>query len=507
MNDYLDGSPFICVKSEVFFEFQARRMQELYNVQMRMSRHRGDNYGTSTALMMHLSRHVSHSPIAMAPYLRDTLRDKLFEENRERFGMFFVDGLVLEEGTIEGIPEKDSAECRKDMSRTALAKKKSRPSKGILSLNADPSSQFPLGNAPSWADITHALRHDPMKLLHAWTWDEEWSTDDIAADLFIHFTRQYWFTVHPSFLISEERRPAPNNLEESMQIWTVPSLLSILKQPTCIPSNHGLKGKFQGKGHRAFRDWVQVFFPLPNDPQHKDSVWRELYKYGYIQEYHAQLSKMSAVDGRVVSDSLGDVFERLQCIPSAAPSTPTNQGQLWKTADEQVIFWANPLLYRIEQVAPRTRAGGTVCRVKASRDTINALLAQELHGTDINNWRRDRRRLRIAHEKQKARKSTKKKNARVPPKKKALMNPSANVAPNSSSDGDSNDDLKQPRPSPVKRATGRVIITSEDSDNEAGNNDEGGYQLDEENDMLLDFDDQGYIDEDYDMEGDSMDID
>src|ERR1700739_3390375 len=95
MTRYLKAKPFICVKSSIFFEFQARRMEELFGVQMHMKRCAPDNYGTMTALFMHLIRHVNHSPIAMAPYLRDTLHDLLFSENIERFGMFFLPDLDL----------------------------------------------------------------------------------------------------------------------------------------------------------------------------------------------------------------------------------------------------------------------------------------------------------------------------------------------------------------------------------------------------------------------------
>jgi hypothetical protein len=533
MAQYLNAKPFICVKSSVFFEFQARRMEELFGVQMHMNRCAPDNLGTMTALFMHLIRHVNHSPIAMAPYLRDTLRELLFSENIERFGMFFLPSLDLDNGTINGIMKEDSLQCRKDMTGSIRAVK-SRPATNLLNLTTEPSSQFPIGNAPSWADIIHVLYHEPMKLLHTWIWDPDWDTDDIAAKLFLHFTRQFWLTIQEDRITSAIHViPDPDNLEEAMKTWTVPSLLSTLTEITCLPSSHGLKGKFPGKGHRAFRDWVDIFFPTPEKSQHKESVWKELYTRGYIKEFHDHLLDMSPRQAADLQTRLGDIFEQLQCIPIAAPSTPTTPGQLWKTADQRILFFANPLHYKIERVAPRTRAGTTVFRVKASRNMINARLDKELDGVDVGDGQRARRRLKNAHKRQQARKSAMQKNRRDPPNRTRTNKTAADVdieqdrAQTNAGNSDPNHPIQLS--SPIKRATRKLVLSSEedyDSDPTGYNRDQtsgedylpswnvmtqpnsngSGDEMDEDDDME---ESDGGADEDYDMDAsdDEMEID
>jgi hypothetical protein len=390
-------------------------MLELFNVQIHMARHRAENYGTVTAVLMHLIRCVNHSPIALSSYLRETLKELRYEEKRERFRMFFLHDLDLENGTIQGIDEEDSPQCKFDMSKTALAKKP-RPTRHILA-NTDPSSQFPIGNAPTWPDIVHLLRHEPSKLMRTWVWDPDWSVDEDAATLFKAFTRQYWLTIQKDRFITSQ--PKPDTLEEAMEVWTIPSLVSLLSEITCLASNHGLDGRFHGTGHRAFRDWMNVFFPSPEKPQHRDSVWRELFSDGaYISEYHGALETMSNADVTRLQLQLGDIFGRLQCVPNALESTATSVGRLWKGSDGMVEFCANPLHYRIEKVSPTVRTPTDALRLKATREAILDGLAAELEGVDIDSSRRARRRDRNAQKKKNARKSGNKRNARKPPQKR-----------------------------------------------------------------------------------------
>ena len=515
MARYLKSKPFICIKSSVFFEFQARRMEELFNVQMHMSRCAPANYGTMTALFMHLIRHVNHCPIPMAPYLRDTLYDLLFDQNIERFGMFFISDLDLDNGDINGIMAEDSLQCRKDMTGS-IRPNQSRPRRNILTFNTEPSAQFPIGHAPSWADIKHVLHHEPMKLLHTWIWNNDWDSNDVAGQLFIHFTRQFWMTIQEDCFVptvcTDHSQPDPDTLEEAMSTWTVPSLLSTLNRITCLPSNHGLAGNFPGKRHRAFRDWVPIFFPSPDNPQHKFSVWKELYVRGYIKEFHDHLLEMSPAEAMHLQDRLGDIFERLQCIPFATPSTPTNLGQLWKTEDESILFYANPRHYKLERVAPKSRAGTSVFRVKASRDMINARLDKELDGIDIGDGKRARQRLRNAQYRPIARRSVKQRNNRVPPTRNKQNETQADTIH-----------------SPAKRATRRIVLSpdcgdeltpsprssspdlpgwnvlSEQSDSSGEDEDAESNQMDEDQLMMTDH---GEDDNDFTIgEGDPMDLD
>src|ERR1700733_11057896 len=97
MRTYLeDREPILAVKSELYFGFQIRRVKELKNVQIHFSRYRPANYGTITSVLMHMLRHIPHSPAAQTGYLRDALRDLHFDKVMDKFGSFFLHDLDLE---------------------------------------------------------------------------------------------------------------------------------------------------------------------------------------------------------------------------------------------------------------------------------------------------------------------------------------------------------------------------------------------------------------------------
>ena len=76
MTLYLEhANPILVVKSEVYFGFQMRCMKEIQNVQHLLSKYWPPNYGMATALLMHMLRNISYSPMAQTTYLRDALRE------------------------------------------------------------------------------------------------------------------------------------------------------------------------------------------------------------------------------------------------------------------------------------------------------------------------------------------------------------------------------------------------------------------------------------------------
>lgn len=416
MEAYLTGRPLHCFKSDVFFNFQARRMLELKNVQFHMARIRPPNYGTITAVIMHLIKHVTHTPIAFAPYLRDALRDLRATEIPVRFGMLFLHDLDLEGGTIREIDEEDSEECKRDMEAARTSK-----IRRAVASEAGPSAQFPIGNAPTWEEVKTVLLLNPALFLRAWVFSPEWHVNDQASDLFVQFTIDYSLTLDSRSLLAGVPRLPEKSLGDAMGFWTVSSLMQAITHVRFIPSNHGVHaGALQGQTHKSFTSWKDVFFPPMDKPGGLSSAWKELWEQGYIHEYHELMEELSDDEIENLNTHLGDIFGRLQCLPDAVSHGANAPGKLWSLADNQIRIWVNPIFYKLERIsAAKRKSRKTTSRVKANRDTIVARLLEARGGDDSElNGSRVRKQRRAVNKRKKwmmAEKSGKGKNKRIPP--------------------------------------------------------------------------------------------
>lgn len=288
MRTYLTGRPLRCIRSETFFQFQARRMMELKNLQFTMARARPPNYGTITAVIMHLIKHVTHTPIPMAAYLRDALRSLRATSIPVRFGMLFLHDLDIPGGTVREIVAEDSEGCKKDMQKARTYSVR-RP----VAIDSGPTAQFPIGNAPTWEDITNILHLNPTSFLREWLFSPMWHVHDQASALFIQFTVDYSCTLDRRALLAGAPQHPAGNLESAMNFWTVSSLTELLTHARFVPSNHGLRGTLQGHSHRSFVEWKEIFFPGMEKMGGLNSVWKELWEAGYIHEYHELLEDSS----------------------------------------------------------------------------------------------------------------------------------------------------------------------------------------------------------------------
>src|ERR1700720_2818102 len=95
-----------------------------------------------------------------------------------RFGTFFLHELDLENASLPGIEQEDSNECLLSMSRvkSLMHIKEKRAVDMALLANEEPTEQFPIGNAPSWDEITLTMARNPTLLMSEWAWDDKWAT-------------------------------------------------------------------------------------------------------------------------------------------------------------------------------------------------------------------------------------------------------------------------------------------------------------------------------------------
>ena len=168
MDTYLEqANPILAVKSELYFKFQIRHMKELQNAQIHLSQYWPSNYGTITAVLVHMLRQIPHSPVAKTSYLCDALRDLHFYKVMDKFGTFFLHKWDLENASLPGIEQEDSNDCLLAMSRVKSLRqiKEKRAVDTALLANEEPTEQFPMGNAPSWDEITSTMARNPKLLM------------------------------------------------------------------------------------------------------------------------------------------------------------------------------------------------------------------------------------------------------------------------------------------------------------------------------------------------------
>jgi hypothetical protein len=390
MQEYLKSDPILWVHSSTLLRFIRQRLAELRNVQQLLSKIQPSNYATLTCIIMHLIRSVPSNPLEKAGFLRDALVDLQFGPVVERFGMFFIHDFHFSRGFIRGIDLEDSAEAKQIMKHVT------RPQPDTIK-NSCPTEIFPLGHAPSWAEVSKTMAYDPELLIQPWVWEEGWGMDYTASSAFIKFTVDMWLSVNPSILQGEA--PHPTTLQEAMETWTVSSLKSLFSHCTFIPSNYKLHGHINGRRTKGLPDMVDVFFPPEGSQAREDSVWLPFIRSGYIAECNWMLGGGGNRDRakECLRQHLRIIFEGVQCLPLALPSTKKSRGKIWDVSHGSVRFLTNPIYYRLEEIGPpkkRHRRAGL--KVKANAATIEARLAEEHIGIPFNiTIKRNRYRRRV----------------------------------------------------------------------------------------------------------------
>jgi hypothetical protein len=500
MDTYLEQrKPILAVKSEIYFSFQIRRMKEVQNAQTHFSQYRPSNYGTITAVLVHMLRQIPHSPVAKTSYLSDALRDLHFYKVMGKFGTFFLHELDLENASLPGIEQEDSNECLLAMSRVKSLRliKEKRAVDTALLANEEPTEQFPIGNAPSWDEITSTMARNPTLLMSEWAWDDKWATRSTAGRLFVQFTTDYFLTLATD-VVRNLKLPKPKDLKGAMELWTLRSLTRTFNDVSFKPSNHGLLGNVAGRRNPSFKDMVHLFFPIPEFNIRKDSVWHPFLTKGYIREFHETLYPMTDKDTSSLLHALGKIFGRIQCLPNAVACTQKACGRLWEQFNGGVRMLTNPVFYKIEKVGKAKRLT-TVRRkqVKAGRAIIEARLDEEHRHIPFNEGRLKARQVKKSHARETERRSGKKNNYRKPPtKRKKTPVP---LAEESSSEEvhNSSDENVADIPS-VRVIQRRRAIISEEEQEEEEEEEEETEDLDELDDDDDDDDGMDEVGEDLD---------
>jgi hypothetical protein len=415
MKTYVKQSSFICVSSDTYFSFTKHHLGECQNVLLDLARHSPSNFGLSVAILMHMLRNIPHSPVAQTGYLRDALRHVHYDKVMDEFGTFFLHKLDLEKAVLIQIEEQDTDERALAMGwlkSVAKTKEKRAMEEAVMAIK-EPTEQFPIGYAPTWEEVLSTMARNPTLLMSKWVCEERWDTRSTAGRLFLQFIIDYFLTLSTDIL-RNATLPIPKNLEEAMELWTLPSLMRPFKDVYVKPS--GLVGNVPQRSP-SFKDMVHLFFPDPELNIQECSVWHPFLIKGYIRELHETIYSMTEKDSASLLQNLGKIFGRVQCLPNAVACTTKACGGLCEQFEGGVWILTNPIFYKIERVGKAKRMNTARGKqVKASKAIIEA--REQHRNIPFNEGRLKTRQVRKARKHEVKRTSGQKNNYRKPPVKR-----------------------------------------------------------------------------------------
>jgi hypothetical protein len=374
---------------------------------------RPDNYGTLSALILHLMRTVIVTPFNIPPYVKSALDILHRKRVMERFGMFFIDDLDPDhmERIHVNLGAQDSAVVKKDH-KAALATRillQINQGRGIQLTESHTTEDYPWGETIPWRMLQRLLKEHVVDFLLPFDFHQVsigLGPLDLIESLFTDFTREAWLGFHESFLPAGVR-PNPTNLKESMETWTCRGILARLGgKCTFFPSTYNLDGAPRSKGSdMPFKALRSLFFPTPGQRFKAKAIW-EVYSGGaaYIGKYWEILNKFKEDPDMVqaLHDGIDQIFEQLQCLPQSK-----GDSNLWHAIGGSVCFLTNPHYYRIKAISVCAR------KLPLGPQRPQVSLA-ELHRRLNPHNRIGAKRKRGLSNKR----SAKRKNHRKPPKKK-----------------------------------------------------------------------------------------
>lgn len=305
---------------------------------------------------------VMVTPSKIPPYVRSALN--ILHESRvmEKFGMFFVDDLDLDdmERINVNLGVKDGDRIKRDQKAalaTRLPKKTVQP-RGIQLTESHQTAEYPWGETILWTTLQRLLKDHAVDFLRPFDFylvEMEFENLHLVESLFCDLTRETWLGIHESF-VPAGARPSSTRLKDSMEVWTCQNIVARLcGKCLFLPSAYGLEGPLKSKGSDdlSFKALRPLFFPAPGQILKENTIWEGYSaENGYIGRYWEILEKFKD-DGDTVDalhEGIDKVFEQLQCLPQSKANS-----NLWHATSGSVCFLTNPHYYRIKAVSTTAR--------------------------------------------------------------------------------------------------------------------------------------------------------
>ncbi|KAJ8694410.1 hypothetical protein PTI98_009334 [Pleurotus ostreatus] len=370
------------VPSKSFFEFLALRILALDAFHRYVWERMPTNYGTITGVVAFLMQSVVFTPPLTRLFVRQALRDLYFKQNMQRFQMFFLSSLRLNEANC--LPEISPFDDLKVHQEMGVSFRRRPPR---VQMPQQGNERFPLGRSPGWNEIQQTLLREPWTLLGPFKWPLTLnnilhglpnSMELRAGYLFTRMTYCTWWFLAEHMVT---RLVAPSNVQEALQQWSVTSALETLKLAVCLPNSAGLRGSIPGaKRKPAFQACFNDFFPIRGtEPQTR--IWQALAgEVGYLGEYWAQVDSITEDQRAELGMLLAKLLGCCQCLPARKGN------ELWYTkmqaslGEDAVVLDTNPQFYLLESVGGGGQRGR---RQRRKARTLRSSLQFQTHQLEV----------------------------------------------------------------------------------------------------------------------------
>lgn len=415
---FLESNPVLWIPAKTFFRFVSRRFVELHELHCKLAFIRPKNYGTLSAFILHLMQAVMVTPSNIPSYVQSALC--ILHEGRvmERFGMFFIDDLDLDDmDRINGnLGEQDGDGIKHDQ-MAALATRvhpKKVPDRGIQLIESHRTTDYPWGETILWSTVQRLLKDHPVDFLRPFNFHQPEMGPEmhrLVESLFNDFTRETWLAFQESF-VPAGVRPCSTMLKHSMEVWTCQNIVARLcGKCQFLPSNYGLEGAPTPNGSDlSFKAIRPHFFPPPGKSIKEKTIWSCFCdSTGYIGKYWDILKHFEDDRDKVdaLHDGIDQVFDQLQCLPQIKADS-----NLWHATGGSVCFLTNPSYYRIIAVSNTARK----LNIGPQRPQVS--IAELQKRLNLYNPASNKRK-RSLHQRKST--SLKQKNKRKPPKKRQRL--------------------------------------------------------------------------------------
>lgn len=418
------------IPSEVWFSFLSRRLQILNEVHETIYRRQPPNYGVLSGLFSNLMQSVMFTPPVVNTYVRESLAALQYKRNCDRFGMFFLDNLDLENSSciIEGIQQKDDEKVKSILGpltrKPRFARVRRRDDEDDDEDEQDHDfGRYPIGPKPTWNEITSSIESDPTILIPRWeglpkeledySETERGSIKYWAGSVFVRFTEHLWIALNGEWRVSPKFRISPDNVQEALRTWTVDFLLEHCGDPlfrACAIT--GLQ-HVSGRHVPSFGERRITYFPSSLDETTK--FWKFFSQEpGYLHFYWQTIEGMIPENVLELQNCLEKLLEHCQCLPDSSPD------RVWHVERKRMVILTNPKHYRIQEVGQQGRKGKKQLRSapahRSGRETqIMMLEAQGYPRKAATSAVNAMRGIKRGEKRQDVR-SKRAKNKRVPPK-------------------------------------------------------------------------------------------
>jgi hypothetical protein len=361
-------SPVLWISSKLWFSFLSRRLSVLNKVHEKIYRMQPPNYGVISGLFAYLMQSVIFTPPRVNQYVRESLAVLQYTRHCDAFGMFFLDTLDLNNAAClipEILPADDASVLR------FLGPLVRKPRLPIASREGDQEdlSQFPIGETPTWKQITRSLEANPTVLIGKWGGlpaelrgyanPVEGSTEYVAGQIFIRFTRQMWMALHDGWRIDTTFDIAPETIEEALSNWTVDFVLQHCVNPLFMSCNTGLKN-VSGRPVPSFAQRWKLYFAL-EDGEALGKFWSGFaVEPGYIHEFREMMKDVEHKED--LPGCLETLLGQCQCLPDSSRSKSTNRA--WHVHQKRMVILTNPDFYSIREVGEK----GTVTSKRLDKE-------------------------------------------------------------------------------------------------------------------------------------------